>query len=29
MAINVYDQSDEVNLFYLAGQPMWLDAPTR
>ena len=29
MAINVYDQSDEVNLFYLVGQPMWLDAPTR
>ena len=29
MAINVYDQSDEVNLFYLAGQPMGLDAQTR
>lgn len=27
--INVYDQSDDVNLFYLAGQPMWLDAQTR
>lgn len=27
--INEYDQSSNVNLFYLAGQPMWLDAPTR
>ena len=27
--IDMYDQSDEVNLFYLAGQPMWLDAQTR
>lgn len=27
--INEYDQSSDVNLFYLAGQPMWLDAPTR
>lgn len=24
-----YDQSDSVNVFYLAEQPMWLDAPTR
>lgn len=29
MEINIYDQSDNVNLFYLAGQPMWLDAQTR
>ena len=29
MSINVYDQSDDVNLFYLADQPMWLDAQTR
>ena len=29
MAINVYDQSDNVNLFYLANKPMWLDAQTR
>lgn len=27
--IDEYDQSNEVNLFYLAGQPMWLDAQTR
>lgn len=27
--INEYDQSSNVNLFYLAGQPMWIDAPTR
>ena len=27
--IDEYDQSSNVNLFYLAGQPMWLDAPTR
>lgn len=27
--INEYDLSDNVNLFYLAGQPMWLDAQTR
>lgn len=27
--IEAYDQSDAVNVFYLAGQPMWLDAPTR
>ena len=27
--IDDYDQSDAVNLFYLAGQPMWLDAQTR
>ena len=25
----MYDQSDDVNLFYLADQPMWLDAQTR
>lgn len=24
-----YDESSEVNEFYLADQPMWLDAPTR
>lgn len=29
MAINVYDQSDNVNVFYLGGQSMWLDAQTR
>lgn len=29
MAINVYDQSDNVNQFMLGGVPMWLDAPTR
>lgn len=29
MEINVYDQSNNVNLFYLGGQPMWLDAQTR
>ena len=29
MEIERYDQSDAVNLFYLAGQPMWLDAQTR
>ena len=29
MEIEMYDQSDAVNLFYLAGQPMWLDAQTR
>lgn len=29
MSISVYDQSDDVNLFYLAGQPMWLDSQTR
>jgi hypothetical protein len=27
--IERYDRSDAVNLFYLAGQPMWLDARTR
>lgn len=27
--IEAYDQSDAVNVFYLAGQPMWLDAATR
>lgn len=27
--IEDYDSSEEVNLFYLAGQPMWLDAQTR
>ena len=27
--IDAYDQSDDVNLFYLSGQPMWLDAQTR
>lgn len=27
--IEGYDQSDSVNLFYIARQPMWLDAPTR
>lgn len=29
MAINVYDQSDNVNQFMLGGAPMWLDAQTR
>lgn len=29
MAIEDYDQSDNVNQFYLSGVPMWLDAPTR
>ena len=29
MAINVSDQSDNVNVFYLGGQSMWLDAQTR
>lgn len=29
MAIEGYDQSDNVNQFYLGGVPMWLDAPTR
>lgn len=29
MDIDSYDSSDDVNLFYLAGQPMWLDAQTR
>lgn len=27
--IDSYDASNNVNLFYLAGQPMWLDAQTR
>lgn len=27
--IEQYDASDEVNQFYLVGQPMWLDASTR
>lgn len=27
--IDEYDKSSDVNLFYLAGQPMWLDAQTR
>lgn len=27
--IEAYDQSGEVNQFYLGGIPMWLDAPTR
>lgn len=27
--IDAYDQSEEVNLFYLGGVPMWLDSPTR
>lgn len=27
--IDEYDQSIAVNLFYLSGQPMWLDAQTR
>ena len=29
MEIDLYDTSANVNLFYLAGQPMWLDAQTR
>lgn len=29
MAIEDYDQSNNVNEFYLGGVPMWLDAPTR
>lgn len=29
MAIEDYDQSDNVNQFFLGGMPMWLDAPTR
>lgn len=29
MEIEMYDQSDAVNQFFLAGQPMWLDAQTR
>ena len=29
MAIDDYDQSDNVNQFFLGGMPMWLDAPTR
>lgn len=29
MAIEDYDQSNNVNEFYLGGMPMWLDAPTR
>lgn len=28
-AIAEYDESDAVNVFYLSGQPLWLDAPTR
>jgi hypothetical protein len=27
--INAYDNSIHVNIFYLAGQPLWLDAQTR
>ncbi len=27
--IDDYDRSNQVNIFYLAGQPMWLDAQTR
>ena len=27
--INEYDSSEDVNVFYLVGQPMWLDAQTR
>lgn len=27
--IDNYDRSSNVNIFYLAGQPMWLDAQTR
>ena len=27
--IDQYDKSPNVNMFYLAGQPMWLDAQTR
>lgn len=29
MAIDGYDSSDAVNVFFLGGNPMWLDAPTR
>lgn len=29
MEINAYDNSRSVNIFYLAGQPLWLDAQTR
>lgn len=29
MEIDGYDESNEVNLFYLGGNPMWLDAQTR
>jgi hypothetical protein len=29
MEINAYDNSNQVNIFYLAGQPLWLDAQTR
>lgn len=29
MEINAYDNSNRVNIFYLAGQPLWLDAQTR
>lgn len=29
MAIEVYDKSDNVNIFYLNNQSLWLDAPTR
>ena len=29
MDINVYDQSDKVNVFYLGEKAMWLDAQTR
>lgn len=28
-SINAYDVSPSVNIFYLAGQPLWLDAATR
>ena len=27
--IDAYDNSNQVNIFYLAGQPLWLDAQTR
>ncbi len=27
--IESYDRSENVNVFYLGGNPMWLDAPTR
>lgn len=29
MEIDAYDNSRSVNIFYLAGQPLWLDAQTR
>ena len=29
MAIEDYDQSDNVNQFFLGGMPMWLDSKTR